>query len=79
MAVAKQFLKFTGSTEFPDAEKGPFDSASFNGSVFLNGSSSSCAEFADGLWTITDGAALGDEHMTGNTYSVILGQAKLVE
>jgi hypothetical protein len=77
MATAKQYLKLSSGS--PECEVGPFDSASFGGNLFINGSQQSCAYFNGSYWHITDGAQLGDERLTGGEYGVILGQAKLVE
>lgn len=59
------------------SEPGPFTSVRFAGNeVFVNGSSTRCAYKDSGGWHITDGAAMGDSNLTGQTFPVIFGQAK---
>lgn len=74
--LPKVFLTLEGVSTDP-GELGPFDSISISNLLKINGSVQSCASFADGLWTITDGAALGNEELTGTQWPIILGQAKL--
>jgi hypothetical protein len=67
-------LHLIGSPSF-QREVGPFDSATFTDELVVDGGSP-CATFSGGVWTITDGAALGDSGLTNATASIIFGQAK---
>lgn len=76
---AKLFLKLVNGEH--DVELGPFEGAAFsNWALTVNGGPDVCARMnsSDGAWHITDGAALGDEHLTGQVFPIIWGQAKLV-
>jgi hypothetical protein len=58
-----------------EQEVGPFDKVTFSDVLVVN-DGSPCATFANGAWTITDGAALGNSALTNATASIIFGQAK---
>ena len=76
--TAKLFYKLIGSG-YPDTEVGPFDSAAQGPDTFAVNGGSTAMSFGAGVWTVLDGAALGDAHLTGHTYEgIILGQAKLI-
>lgn len=75
--MEKLFLKLSNGSN--EVELGPFQNAGFGACLYVNGSPTHCAEFeaASGLWTITDGAVLGDPGLTGQEFPIIWGQAKV--
>lgn len=72
------YIKLSGGS--PEVEVGPFQDKAL--SISTTEASLDGVKFAEidgGVWHITDGAVLGDEHLTDTESSVILGQAKLAE
>lgn len=69
------YLKFSDS---PSIEVGPFEFLSLDGGALSVNHGGTAVQFdtGDGLWHVTDHEALGNPALEGQSYSIILGQAK---